>query len=98
MNNELPLKVPYKKNRRRLEDRLAHRPEMLERLHQMVDRLEQSVAEGCDAHAAEDRVVEEMRKLGQTVLGQWAQEANAQVQEQVPTEHPQSCKHGKKNA
>jgi hypothetical protein len=98
MNDELPLKVPHTKKRRRLEDRLARRPELLERLHQMVDRLEQSVAQGCDAHEAEDQVVEEMRKLGQTVLGQWAQEANAQIQARVPTEHPEGCKHGKKNA
>lgn len=98
MNDELPLKSPRIKNRRRLEERLAQRPELLERLHEIVDTLEQSVAAGCDAHDAEDRVVDEIRKLGCTVLGQWAQEANAQSQGQVPSEHPQACKNGKKNA
>ena len=96
MNDELPLKSPGTKHRRRLEERLAHRPELLERLHEMIDTLEQSVADGCDAHDAEDRVVDEIRKLGRTVLGQWAQEANAQIQEGVSTQHPQACKNGKK--
>lgn len=98
MNDELPLKSPHTKTRRRLEERLAQRPELLERLHEIVDTLEQSVADGCDAHDAEDRVVDEIRKLGRTVLGRWAQEANEQIQGQVTTEHPQACKNGKKNS
>lgn len=98
MNDELPLKSPRSKNRRRLEERLAKRPELLERLHEIVDALEQSVSDGCDAHDAEDRVVDEIRKLGRTVLGQWAQEAHAQIQGQVPMEYPQACKNGKKNS
>src|SRR6185369_11180175 len=98
MNDELLVNSPRSTNRRRLEERLAQRPELLERLHEIVDTLEQSVTEGCDAHDAEDRVVDEIRKLGRTVLGQWAQEANAQIQGQVSAEHPQACKNGKKNS
>jgi hypothetical protein len=98
MNDELLVNSPRSANRRRLEERLAQRPELLERLHEIVDTLEQSVTEGCDAHDAEDRVVDEIRKLGRTVLGQWAQEANAQIQAQVPKEHPKACKNGKKNS
>ena len=98
MKDELPLKSPHVKNRGRLEERLAQRPELLERLHLIVDTLEQSVAEGCDAHDAEDRVIDEIRKLGRTVLGQWAQEASVQIQQQVPKEYPQACKNGKKNS
>jgi hypothetical protein len=98
MKDELPLKSPRTQNRRRLEERLAQRPKLLERLHEIVDTLEESVADGCDAHDAEDRVVEEIRKLGRTVLGQWAQEANEQIQGQVPAEHSQASKNGKKNS
>lgn len=97
MNDELLLKTSSTKNRRRLEERLAQRPEVLQRLHEIVDTLEQSVADGCDAHDAEDRMVDEIRKLGRAVLGQWAQEANAQIQRQVPAEHPEACKNGKKS-
>jgi hypothetical protein len=98
MKDELPLKSPRSKSRRQLEERLAQRPELLERLHEIVDTLEQSVSDGCDAHDAEDRVVDEIRKLGRTMLGQWAQEANAQLQSQVTSEHSQACKNGKKNS
>ena len=100
MKDELPLKTPRtkKQNRRRLEERLVQRPELLERLHEIVDTLEQSVADGCDAHDAEDGVVDEIRKLGRTVLGQWAQEANTQIQAEVPTEYRQASKNGKKNS
>lgn len=98
MNNEPALRKSDSKPRRNLEDRLAKRPAMLERLHQIVDTLEASVGEGCDAHMAEDRVVEEIRKLGQETLSQWAQEANEHTQAQVPTTHPQATKNGKKNS
>jgi hypothetical protein len=98
MNDELHLKSSRSKNRRRLEERLAQRPELLERLHEIVDTLEESVADGSNAHDAEDRVVEEIRKLGRTVLSHWAQEANEQIQRKVPVEHPQACKNGKKNS
>jgi hypothetical protein len=92
------LKTSSRENRRRLEERLAQRPELLDRLHQIVDTLEQTVADGSDAHEAEDRVVDEVRKLGQGVLNQWAQEANAQIQARVKAEHPPACKNGKKNS
>lgn len=97
MNNELPLKSLQSNNRRPLEERLAKRPELLERLHSILDTLEGSVRDRCDAHAAEDRVVDEVRKLGQTLLDRWAQEANVQIQAEVPTQHPAAIKNGKKN-
>jgi hypothetical protein len=98
MKNELPLKSPQSTHRLPLEERLAKRPELLDRLHAIVDTLEGSVRERCDAHDTEDRVVDEVRKLGQTMLDQWAQEANAQIQAEVPTQHPKAIKNGKKNS
>lgn len=98
MNNEPALRKSDSKPRRKLDERLAKRPAMLERLHQIVDTLEQSVVEGCDAHMAEERVIEEMRKLGHETLSQWAHEANEQIQAQVPTTHPEANKNGKKNS
>jgi hypothetical protein len=98
MNEELPLGSTRLNAHRALEARLAHRPELLERLHGIVDMLEESVRDGCDAHVAEERVIEQLRQLGQEVLGHWAQEANAHVQAQMPTHHPQAIQHGKKNS
>ena len=79
-----------------LEERLEERPELLERMQGMVDLLEGAVADGSDADEAEDRVVEEMRRLGQEVLGRWAVEAAAVVDAQVPEAYPEAIRHGKK--
>lgn len=97
MNDEPRLSNTADHSRRNLEARLAARPQLRARLHQILDTLDQSVAEGCDAHTAEERVIEELRQLGQEVLGQWAGESHAQVQEQVPEQHPGAIRHGKKN-
>lgn len=96
MNDERLQESSRPLKRRRLEERLQQRPELLERLHEMVDRLEQTVGDGSDAHEAEDRVVEELRKVGRTVLEQWAREANETIQRQVPDKHAGAQKHGKK--
>ncbi len=101
MNNELPYQnkaTPPSAPRRSLEQRLAQRPAVLERLHQIADVLDQSVRDDSTADDAEIRVLGQLRQLGQELLGQWAQEANAHTQAQVPTQHPSAIRHGKKNS
>ena len=96
MNDELPKLTKPATCRRPLEQRLAHRPDVLARLHQLADTLDQSVGDDCTADQAEERVSEQVRQLAQEVLAQWAQEANAHTQAQVPTRHPAAIHHGKK--
>ena len=98
MNQELPLKSSRSKTRCGLEARLAPRPELLERLHHIVDTLDESSRDGCDAHAAEERVIEQLRQLGQEVLSQWAQEADTHTQAQVRRQPPEAIQHGKKKS
>lgn len=98
MNDELPQRTQPAPTRRPLEQRLAHRPEVLARLHQLADTLEQSVGDDCTADQAEERVSEQVRQLAQEVLAQWAHEAHAHTQAQVPTRHPSAIRHGKKKA
>ena len=98
MNQPLPLEEDRNQNRRHLEQRLARRPDLLERFHQIADMLDGSVADGCNADQAEARVVEQMRLLGQEVLGQWAQESHALTQQQMPRSHPHAVREGKKNS
>ena len=97
MNDEPSKRIPCAPSRRPLEERLAHRPEVLERLHQLADTLEQSVGDECTADQAEGRVSEQERQLAREVLEQWAREANAYTQARVPTQHPSAIRHGKKN-
>lgn len=96
MNDEPDLSRGDSKRTRPLQERLAHRPELQARLHHLLDTLDQSVADGSDAHAAEERVIQELRQLGQEFLGRWAHEADAQAQAQVRAQHPQASQHGKK--
>ncbi len=99
MNNERPNHsptTPPAAPRRSLEQRLAQRPAVLARLHQIADVLDQSVGDASTADDAEARVMSQLRQLGQELLGQWAREANADTQAQVPTRHPAAIRHGKK--
>jgi hypothetical protein len=96
MNDELPKLTKPAILRPPLEQRLAHRPEVLARLHQLADTLDQSVGDDCTADQAEERVSEQVRQLAQEVLARWAHEANAHSQAQVPTRHPSAIRHGKK--
>jgi len=96
MNDELPKSTPFSAPRRPLEQRLAHRPEVLARMHQIADTLDQSAGDDCTADQAEARVSEQVHQLAGEVLGQWAHEANAHTQAQVPTQHPSAIRHGKK--
>ena len=98
MNDEHTLVNGSAVARRPLEARLAQRPALLARLHELADHLDQSVADGSDAHRAEEWVRTQLRQFGQEVLSQWAMEANAHAQAQVPTQHPQASAHGKKNS
>lgn len=98
MNDEHSLVNRPAASRRTLEERLALRPALLARLHELADHLDQSVADGSDAHRAEEWVRGQLRQLGQEVLSQWAVEANAHAQAQVTTQHPQASAHGKKNS
>jgi len=98
MNDELPKSTPSFPARRPLEQRLAHRPEVLERMHQIADTLDQSVGDDCTADQAEARVSAHVRQLALEVLGQWAHEANVHTQAQVPARHPSALRHGKKNS
>jgi len=96
MNDELPSPTKGTSPRRSLEQRLARRPDLLARLHQIVDHLDQSITDGSDADQAEARVIEQVRQLGHQWLTNWAEEANEHTQAQVPAQHPHASRHGKK--
>ena len=96
MNDELSQPSQTSLPRRSLEERLAHRPEVLARLHQLADTLDQSAGDDCTADQAEERVSAQVRQLALEVLAQWAHEANAHTQARVQGQHPSAIRHGKK--
>jgi hypothetical protein len=96
MNDEQTKPTLISLSRRPLEDRLAHRPAVLARLHQLADTLDQSAGDNSTADQAEERVIVQVRQLSLEVLEQWAYEANVHTQAQVKAQHPSAIHNGKK--
>jgi hypothetical protein len=75
MKSELPIKLP--KQTRSLDERFADKPHVRQRLLEIADLIDQLVAQGCTAHEAEARAMVEIRKLGQGILTEWADQSQA---------------------
>jgi hypothetical protein len=91
MNNELPSKRSTNPPQS-LDERFADKPHVRERLLQIADMIDELVAQGCTAHEAEARAIQEIRKLGQGILIEWAEKsesaAGAKAREQNPKLQP----------
>lgn len=97
MNDEhISRTSPATPDARTLEQRLARRPQVLARFRSIADMMDRAITEGCTADQAEGRAIEQLRQLGQELLGDWAQEKQAHSLEQERTEHPHAIKHVKK--
>lgn len=62
----------------------------------IADLIDQAVAQGCTAHEAEARAVEQIRKFGQEVLTDWAEKAEPQARKRAQEENPKLINYGKK--
>lgn len=77
---------------------LRDNPLMGERLTHIMDRFEHDVAQGMDANQAEMMAIEEVQKLGQTMLNQWADKTKQIVLDQARCDDPTLKGNGKKNS
>ena len=93
MKDELPIS---KLKRRSLDERFRAHPQSYGRLQAIADMMEASIAAGCTADEAEERAVEQIRKLGQALLSDWAQQAQEQSLDQAKAQEPQASQHIKK--
>ena len=84
------------KNQPSLDQRFASRPHLRRRLLMIADMIDQAVAEGCTAHVAEARAIEQIRKLGQEVLTDWAEKSEQEMRQRERTENPKLINYGKK--
>lgn len=83
---------------RSLEERLNAHPHLLERIEGLLNIVENSAGDIEQADLAEQRVIEEVRQIGQQALSSWAE---CQHQKQVSLmrqKHPSVRKHLKKNS
>ena len=93
MKDELPIS---KLKRRSLDQRFKAHPESYQRLQAIADMMEASIAAGYSADQAEERAIEEIRKLGQALMTDWAQQAQQEIFEQAKADHPEASHHIKK--
>jgi len=99
VNNDLPnTNQRDSQNQPSLDQRFANRPHLRRRLLMIADMIDQAVAEGCTAHQAEARAIEQIRQLGQELLKDWAEKAEPQFRQQAEAGEPKLIKNGKKNS
>lgn len=82
----------------RLLEQLRSNPLIAGRLTHIMDRIETEIAGGGDAHQAESLLIDELRQLGLSILGQWAQSSHSQSIQQARTEDSTLTNHSKKNS
>jgi hypothetical protein len=64
--------VTGRPQRKSLEERLREYPEVRARIEQMLDVMENAAGDVVKADEAEQRLIEELRKMGQEALQAWA--------------------------
>jgi hypothetical protein len=99
VKSDLPNSNPnVNQNEPSLDQRFATRPHLRRRLLMIADMIDQAVAQGCTAHEAEARAVEQIRKLGQEVLSDWAEKAEPGFRSQAQADNAKLIDYGKKNS
>ena len=72
-------------------------PALLEKLTGVLNRFNQEVDGGMDAYNAESHIVDAVREIGQSMIGQWADKAQKVALDEAAKE-PDLIKNGKKNS
>jgi hypothetical protein len=88
----------HNQNQPSLDERFADRPHLRRRLLLIADMIDQAVAEGCTVHEAEARAIEQIRKLGEEVLTDWAEKSEPEMRKRAQAENPKLITTVKKNA
>jgi predicted signal transduction protein with EAL and GGDEF domain len=82
----------------RLLTRLHHHPALRERVETLLNIVENVGGECTKADAAEQAVIEEIRKLGHAALQAWAEQAVPQAATRMRTQQPELQGSGKKKS
>jgi len=77
---------------------LRANPIFAARFQVLMDRFEEEVAAGMDAHEAEEMVIAELDGLGRSILGQWAENTHAESLDEARADDSTLVKSGKKNS
>ena len=81
-----------------LEERLSVHPHLLERIEALLNIVENSAGDLEQADLAEQRVIEEVRQIGQQALRSWAESQHQKQLKLLRSYQPQVRQHLKKNS
>ncbi len=95
MNSELPSDESANKAQS-LDQRFADKPHVRQRLLEIADMIDELIAQGCTAHEAEARAIEEIRKLGHGILTEWAEKSESAVVAKARAQNPKLQPYRKK--
>ena len=96
MKSELP--SGQTKPSRSLDECFADKPHLRQRLLEISDMIGALVAQGCTAHEAEARAIEQVRQLGNGILTEWAQKSEAAAVAKARADDPKLRPYRKKNS
>jgi hypothetical protein len=96
MNSELPSQ--NSKQDRSLDECFADKPHVRQRLLEISDMIDSLVAQGCTAHEAEARAIQEIRKLGNGILTEWADKSQKAAVDKARAQDPKLQPYRKKNS
>jgi len=93
-----PDTTPPSEEEAKLLAQLRANPIFAARFQVLMDRFEEEVAAGMDAHQAEEMVIGELHLLGQSIMGQWAEIAHEKSLTESQGRDLDLVKNGKKNS
>ncbi len=94
-NNELPSENRSNEPQS-LDQRFADKPQVRQRLLEIANLIDRLVAQGCTAAEAEARAIVEIRKLGNSILSEWAEKSEAAAVAQARAHDPKLQPYRKK--
>jgi len=78
--------------------KLRANPILASNIDLVMERFEQELADGSDAHQAEEAVIEMLQNLGQNMMTQWAQHSSQNAEITALEQGSSVQKHAKKNS
>lgn len=92
-----PLTIAQTNRTASLEERLQEHPELREKIEALISVVENAQGDVKTANEAEQRVIEEIQKLGQAALQGWATQQQQRQQQEFASNHPEAHRSRKKN-
>ena len=79
-------------------ERLNSQPKLRDRVEALLNVMENTAGDCTKADDAEQRVVDEVRQMGNEALHGWAEKAAAQAAKELKAQQPELRKNGKKKS